>query len=207
MNGVRSKLTVRWAYRVAASILGVCVCAQGIFAVQFIDRMVAVVDGEVVTQGDIENFRLLGRFFGDVVPTEDDEVVNRLIENVLIARQIGQFTRPPIGDVAIEAYVAEFGASNGLEPDLLRNEARSRIERAVYFESIRRSLRVTPEELRAHYEEEYVPSLRARGVEVIPPLFEIEEELSEVIRDIKLNEEIESRLERLYGSYHVEVVE
>ena len=185
----------------------VCFCAPTLVRGQFIDRMIAVVDGEVVTQGDIENFRLLGLYFGEVVPTEDNEVLNRLIENILIARQIGQFTRAPIADTAIDDYLVQFGSSDELGSDLLRTEARRRIERAIYFESIRRSRRVTQDDLRAFYENQYLPELASSGVEVIPQLFEVEDQLSEVIRDIKLNQEIDARVERLYRSYQVEVVQ
>jgi parvulin-like peptidyl-prolyl isomerase len=189
-------------------LLIACVTGHaGVGVQQFIDRMVAVVDGDVVTQGDVEDFRQLGDFFGDAVPDEDGEVLNRLIENILIARLMGQFTRAPIEDAAVEDYLRQFGVSDQLPSEVLHSEARRRIERAVYFESIRRSRRVSPEETRALYESDYVSEQRARGVEVIPPLFEVADELSEVIRDIKLNEEIEARLERLYRSYQVEVVE
>jgi len=176
-------------------------------ALQIIDRMVAVVDGEVVTGGDIANHRALATLFGDLVPEGDSAVLDQIIENMLIARQIEQFPAGEIRDADVEAYLGQFTDPGGLPRELVFEAARRRIERARYFESLRRSLRATDEEIRERYENEFVPALRARGENVIPPLSQVEAELAEIVIADKLNQQISARVETLYRRYEVDVVE
>lgn len=174
---------------------------------QLIDRMLAVVDGQIVTEGDIEDFRLLGAFFDDTVPEEDGAILDQIIENILIGRQIAEAARTPVSDADVDTYLAQFGDPGELPSDVVREEARARIARARYFDSIRRSMRATPQEIQDRYDNEFVPALRARGVDVIPPLFEVEDQLDEIVRTDKLNAEIASRVADLYRRYQVEVVD
>jgi peptidyl-prolyl cis-trans isomerase SurA len=174
---------------------------------QVIDRMVAVVDGEVVTQSDIEDYRALARGFGEQVSDDDGVVLNQIIEDMLISRQISQFPGNEIQDRDLEAYIAGVPGPVDLPPARLRALARRRLELERYYASLSQSLRATDEEIRELYDNEFVPRLREEGAVVIPPLDQVRSQLEEIIVADKLVEEIELRVELLHRRYRVDIVE
>jgi len=176
-------------------------------ATQVLDRMVAIVDGEVVTQGDIEDYRVLGEFFGADVSDDDAVVLRQIIENRLIARQIARFPGNAIRQADLEAYLGQFGEPGELPEELLRTGARRRMELDRYYASLRRLMRATDAEILALYENEFLPEVRARGQEIAPLLGEVRAQLADIVIAEKLNREISARIESLYRQYEVEVVE
>lgn len=174
---------------------------------QVIDRMLAVVDGEVVTQSDIEDYRALALGFGEPPPAEDAVVLNQIIEDMLILRQISQFQGNEISARDLDAYIADFQGSGDLAPGRLRALARRRLELERYYASLARSLGATDGEIRELYDEEFVPRLREEGAEVIPSIEEVRPQLQEIVVADKLIEEIALRVELLHRRYRVDIVE
>jgi hypothetical protein len=173
---------------------------------RIIDRMVAIVDGEVVTQGDIEEYRVLARFFGAEPSDDDDVVLRQIIENRLLAREIARFPGNAIRQADVDAYLRQFGDPGELPAEVIRNGARRRMELDRYYATLRRLMRATDAEIQGLYQTEFVPAARASG-EVVPPLGEVRAQLEEIIVADKLSQEISLRVETLYRSYQVEVVE
>jgi len=173
---------------------------------QVIDRMVAVVDGEVVTRSDVEDYRVLARGFRESVSEDDAVILSQIIEDMLIARQIAQFQGNVIREADLEAYLGEFVDSGELSGERLLTLARRRLELEGYFASLRRSLRATDAEMLELYETELVPALRDQGGE-IPPFAQVRDELEDIVLADKLVQEIAARVELLYRRYQVEVVE
>lgn len=174
---------------------------------QVIDRMLAVVDGEVVTQSDIEDYRVLARGFGDEPPDDDQVVLNQIIEDMLISRQISQFPGNEITGPELDAYVADFQDAGDLSPERLRTLARRRLELERYYASLAQSLRASDEEVQELYDNEFLPQLRATGEEVIPTLDELRPQLQEIVLADKLVEAISTRIEILRRRYRVDIVE
>jgi len=174
---------------------------------EVIDRMVAVVDGEVVTAGDIEDYRSLAEYFGDMVSASDDVILNQIIEDMLIARQIAQFPGNAIREAELDTYLTGLGEPGELDPALIRQEARRRLELERYYQSLTRSLGASDEEVRAVYENEFVPQMRERGEGEIPALAQVRAEIQAIVVAGKLDEEISIRLDNLYRRYRVEIVE
>jgi hypothetical protein len=174
---------------------------------EIVDRMVAIVDGAVVTRGDIEEYRALARYFGDTISDDDGVILAQIIEDMLISRQLAQFPGNAIREGEVEAYLEPFEEPEELSPERVRAGAGRRIELERYYQSLMRSLRASEEEILALYEDEFVPELRAQGAEVVPPLAEVRTELQSVVLADKLREELARRVEGLYRRYQVEVVE
>lgn len=174
---------------------------------QVIDQMLAVVDGEVVTQSDLEDYRALAGGFGEELPDDDGVVLNQIIEDMLISRQILQFPGNEISQPELDAYMADFQGSGDLASERLRALARRRLELERYYASLARLIRGTDEEVQELYENEFVPRLREEGAEVIPPLQAVSPQLQEIIVADKLIEEISLRLELLHRRYRVDIVE
>lgn len=176
---------------------------------QIIDRMLAVVDGQVVTQSDIEEYRVLARGFGEELSDDDGVVLDQIIEDLLISRQIAQFPGNALGEAQLDAYVAGFMDSGGqLGGERLRRLARRRLELERYYASLRRSLRPLEEEIQELYDNEFVPAFRAANPGVAPPdPSAVRAELEEIVIAGKLVREIDLRVELLHRRYRVEVVE
>lgn len=172
-----------------------------------LDRMVAIVDGEVVTQSDIEDYRALGRRFGEPASDDDAVVLNLIIEDMLISRQIAQFPGNAIGPEELEAYLADFMGGPELPEERLRALARRRLELERYYQSLGRSLRATEAETRALYENEFVPDWQAREEGPPPAFAEVRQALAEIVVADKLVDEIALRVDLLYRRYQVEIVE
>jgi len=95
--------------RVALTLIAVC-CAAGAGPAhaqpELLDRAVAIVSGQVVTQSDVRTALTLGLVdvAGDADPM--DEAAQRLIDRVLMLREVERYTPPEPEPAAIEARLA-----------------------------------------------------------------------------------------------------
>jgi peptidyl-prolyl cis-trans isomerase SurA len=174
---------------------------------ELVDRVVAVVDEDPILLTDIERVLVLGlveRRQGE----GDDElrrrVLDGLIEQRLRSHEIGRFG---FGDVGLEEVDLQVAALRAQFPD--DQEFAARLERlGLDDRSIRTILarqiaildyveeRLGPrvfvdlEEIRQYYEETLGPRLRAEG-KPVPAIEEVREPIRAVLREQKLDQEIE----------------
>jgi hypothetical protein len=174
---------------------------------QTLDRMVAIVDGEVVTLSDIQDYRTLNRGFGEEVSDDDSEILEQVIEDMLIGRQIAQFPGNAISSAELEAYLTDFMDTGELSDGRLEVLARRRLELERYYQSLSRSLRATETEVRALYENEFVPDWQGREESPPPAFAQVRGALAEIVVADKLVGEIALRVDLLYRRYRVEIVE
>jgi hypothetical protein len=191
---------------VAAALMGagsVVACAQAV------DRMLAIVDGQVITEGDLVQLRAVAAFFlEDDLPEDDTELLNRAIEDVLVRAQVARFPGSGATEQAIDEFLAFFSIPADIEPPLstesLRNGARDRIENQRYFR-IRFPQSVSEDEIRDYYETFYRPELVERGLD--PPLEEIASVVEDFVRLEKMQQQAEVWAATLPGRSEIEIVE
>jgi hypothetical protein len=185
-----------------------------------VDRIVAAVDGDPILESDIQ--RLIGL---QIVVKRDDEsetafrrrTLERLIDNRLRLHELDRFgyDQAPIEEIDRRyrrirdrfATEAEFRAEMtrlDLDDSRLRLLVARQISILAYVEErLGPRVFVSVDDIRRHYEEELVPELLRRG-EAVPPVESVREAIRAVIRERRLNEEIDKWTEGLRARADVE---
>ena len=180
---------------------------SGTEPLQVVDRIVAVVDEDPIFLSDIRRAAALG-LMG--TPSEDDsaamerQILDQLIDQRLrfheverydvvtvpeddVDGQLAQIRSGFVGEGAFEGYLR----SLGLDEHRLRHLLRRQLRVLLYIEErLGPRIFVDLDDIRAYYEGELRPRAERDGM-VLPPLDEVREDIRALLREIRLNEEIE----------------
>ena len=125
----------------SAVLIGACVA---IAHAEVIDRMLAVVAGDVVLQSDVRAAREFGLVsFDSSAPDADREVLGRLIDRALVLAEVDRFTPPEPDAVAVDRLVAAVRARFATDQQYAATLARVGIEERHLRERVRQDLRMT----------------------------------------------------------------
>jgi hypothetical protein len=177
------------------------------------DRILAVVDEDPVLASDVE--RAIGLGLAERQPGEDDRALRRRVLDELIEQRLRfhevdryGFTEVPVSE--IEARFAEIRgrfaspaafrarlAELGMDEDGVRNLVARQLMVLTYVEE-RLGVRVFVglDEIRSYHESTLVPEMRRQG-KAAPPLEEVRESIRAVLKEQRLNEELERWTEEL----------
>jgi len=170
------------------------------------DRIVAVVDGDPILQSDVERTLALGlveRRAGETPQQLRRRVLDGLVEQRLRVHEVERygFDQVPVEMIAeqIDAIRARFPSEEafrrgladlGLQLAGLEQLVAQQLQVMVYVDELLGArVFVGVEEIEAHYERVLAPRLRREG-EPVPPIEEVREEIREVLRQERLNEEL-----------------
>jgi hypothetical protein len=185
-----------------------------------VDRIAAVVDGQVLTVSEITQMVEL-RFFPRLARADDDhrrEVLDALIAQALRYRDVERFGAQDIPRDTIEARIeeierrfgseAEFGAALA-RAELTADEARALVKRQLQVEAYIQErfaplVFVSNEEIAEYYRGPWTRQRRERGLPV-PPLAEVREEIRAAVRATRLQQEIENWTAQLRARANVDV--
>jgi len=178
-----------------------------------VDRIVAVVDEDPILASDLERAIALGPIARE--PGESDaalerRALGRLIADRLRQHEVGRFGYEEVPVAAVDAQVAtlaaRFGSPKafaaelgrlGLDESALRQTLARQIAALAFVEErLGPRVFVGVDEIRRYYDERLVPELAARG-ESAPPLDDVRESIRAVLREEKLNQEIDRWTEEL----------
>ena len=178
-----------------------------------VDRVVAVVDEDPILASDLERAIRLGlieRRTGESDAALSRRALDGLIADRLRQHEVGRFGYEEVPVEEVDAQVARlrarFAAPGGLEAEL----ARLGLDEAALRQLLARQLaalafieeRLGPrvfvgvDEIRRYYDGKLVPELAASG-QAAPPLDEVRESIRAVLREQRLNQEIERWTEEL----------
>jgi hypothetical protein len=170
-----------------------------------IDRIAAVVDGQVLTVSEVSQMVTL-RFFPRNAESEDDhrrDVLDALIAQALRFRDVERFGAQDIPRDTIEARLieiqrrfandAEFAAAL-LRAELTLDELRGLIKRQLQVEAYIQErfaplVFISNEDLSDYYRGPWTEQRRQRGLPV-PPLEAVREEIRVAVRASRLQEEV-----------------
>lgn len=174
-----------------------------------IDRMLAIVEGRVVTLNDVRRERELAQYFGDRLPDDDGAVLSIIIENILIDDQIRRFAAGTVEESEIDDYLARFPEPVDLPRDVVREAARARLAQAEFFEArFGRSSQATQAEVETYYQTVFVPDARDRGLDPIPPLAgALRSEIAQSVMIEKKAQAVSEWADSLVRRSEIEVVE
>src|SRR5215472_10582977 len=123
---------------------------------EVIDRIVAVVEGHIITLSDLRQEREILTRFGE--PDREDKVLTReLIDNYLMERQIDS-AGIEVSDAEVDAGLQK-SVSVGEPPSkALRDAVRRRIRMQKFVDiRFRQLIRPTDEDVRKYYDDVFVP--------------------------------------------------
>jgi hypothetical protein len=185
-----------------------------------VDRIAAVVDGQVLTVSEITQMVEI-RFFPRLSTSEDDhrrEVLDALIAQALRFRDVERFGAQDISGDVIEARLleiqrrfaseAEFTAAL-TRAELTADEVRALVKRQLQVEAYIQErfaplVFVTTDEIEEYYRETWTAQRRERGLSV-PPLSEVREEVRTAVRSSRLQSEIDKWTSQLRARANVDV--
>ena len=171
------------------------------------DRIVAVVDGDPILQSDVERAQALGTAPPPAGSSERDarrRVLDGLIEERLRIHEVERygFEQVPVEMIAkqVEAIRSRFPSDEvfqkrlqalGMTMEGLEQLVAQQLQVLVYVDELLGArVFVGLEEIEAYYERTLQPQLRAAG-QPVPPLDEVRERIREVLRQQRLNEELQ----------------
>jgi peptidyl-prolyl cis-trans isomerase SurA len=174
---------------------------------ELVDRVVAIIDREVVTLSEAEQA-------GEIAlartgsPEPLVEIVERLIESRLVEREVERFTGEPVSpelvDRALHEVRARFPsdqefremlARSGLSEEELSILLRKQIGVAQYLEQRFRPLTfVTEEQIAAYYRDELLPAVEGNQT---PELSDVSESIRRILEERTFNARVEEWIEGL----------
>jgi len=176
-----------------------------------IDRLIAAVNGEVITEGDLRLYRDLNAVSspGRRVPDEGlSEEIERLIDLEILRQEMRNFPSvlPPERDVDarlqfLRDAFAEIGGLPavmrrlGLEESELRDYVALQISilRFVDFR-FRPFVAVSANEVLSYYQDTLLPQIAKGADAVVPPLDEVEGKIEEILLQRKVDQALDAWL-------------
>lgn len=180
-----------------------------------LDRVVAIVNGDLILESDVDEERRFAVFQPYSEPTGSfsrAQAIQRLIDRTLILQQAKEQPRKPITDADVRANLMDlrkdilackqykcetddgwkkFLADNGFTGEELDRHWRDRMETLQFIEDrFRMGIRITEQESKDYYAKILLPKYAER--KATPPKFD---SISDRIREILLQEQVSKLLE------------
>jgi peptidyl-prolyl cis-trans isomerase SurA len=174
---------------------------------ELVDRIVAIIDREIVTLSEAEQASEIARARGREKVLLVD-VVERLIESRLVEREVERFTGEPVPPPLVERAFEEVRAASpsdaefrqmlarsGLSEEELRTSLRRQVAVAQYLERRFRPMTfVTEEQIAAYYRDELAPSVEGRR---LPELDDVSESIRRILEERAFNARVETWIDAL----------
>ena len=211
----------------------VSVCLTVLTHAEVIDRIIAVVEGHIITLSDLRQEREIRATLGEKAIDDNVTLARQLVDAYLIERQIADYPNIEVTNTEVDADVDKLGLSAIAAPGApvdaarrvlldaqgrvleisasgIRDAVRRRIRIQKFFDvKFRQAIRPTDEEIRKYYEEVFLPETRTRGLQSIPPLTDAE--MANAIRNNviqeKLDHEVDVWLEAIRRRSNIELFE
>lgn len=180
------------------------------------DRIAAVVGDDIILDSEIHKLvavRVLERKAGESDAAYRDRVLDQRIVDLLREKQLrrssGFDPKPEEVEARVAALEARLARDRGMpaaavlaEAGTTREELSAWVRRGLALDSFVKErltpgLKLTETDLRAYYETVFREAAKKRGLADVPPFAEVREQIREVVREVRLNAEIERWTERL----------
>jgi hypothetical protein len=163
---------------------------------EIVDRIVAVVNGRIITLSDIRKEHQIQLVLG--VPADTEEVILKsLIDRYLLEEEMYQYPGLNASDDEVDEDMKLVTVTHGIPPAEIRAAIVRRIQwRKYLYLRFGQFIVVTNEEIEAFYNNEFVPEAKRRGV-APQALSQVTMEIHQHIYEIKLSQELENSLKEL----------
>src|SRR5437879_3566058 len=173
---------------------------------EVLDRMVAVVDGHIITASDVRQEREILMRLGDKPIDDDKALIQHMVDNYLIETQIADFPGVDVTDADVDSELQNSVPREGVPSAAVREAVRLRIRMRKYFElRFGQFIRPSDEDLRNYYNNVFVPAAKERGMNPIPALEQVADLIRSNVFQESLNHEINIWLEAIRRRSSIEV--
>jgi len=179
-----------------------------------LDRVVAIVNGDLILQSDVEAEERFAAFqpFSEPKPVTHDELIQRLIDRTLIEQQMALEPEPPVTDEEVEAQLntlrkaipecaayhceteagwQRFVADHGFTVKEVEERWKQRMDVLRFIEDrFRMGIRITQADIDDYYKKTMLPVYEKEGV--APPA---ESTLANRVQEILLQQRVNSLLD------------
>ena len=179
-----------------------------------LDRVVAIVNGDLILQSDLEEERRFQAFqpLRSPKPPTRDELINRLIDRALILQQIAIEPQPPITEQEVDEELAslrktipqcaafhcetdagwqKFVTDQGLTLEELREHWKIRMEVLQFIEErFRMGIRISDQEIDDYYKKTLVPAFEKQNAPA-----PAEDKIKDKIQEILLQQQVDKLLD------------
>jgi hypothetical protein len=210
------RISEYWGIVVISVFLAFVSAASG----EEIDRLLAAVNGKVITEGDVRLDRSLHAviFSGNMGHLDsDDQVISRLIGRELLRQELKNFGMAKEDEAKVasrlqelrdayakmgglEAFLQKYGLQESELISYLRLE--SSINQFINFR-FRPFASVAKEEISSYYEKTLTPQLEKAKLE-LPPLSQVSTRIEEILREAKINEVLDQWIANIRHNSHIE---
>jgi len=174
---------------------------------EILDRMIAVVEGHVITLSDIRQEREIRGQLGETFKGDDNALAREMIDNYLIDRQSTDFAGLDIPQQEIDAELKRV-VPQGVPSQAMRDAVMLRLRISKFFElRFQQFIRPTDQEVQKYYEETFLPEARNRGVNPIPALSQVADGIRNNLIQEQRNREIDMWLAGIRKRSNIEVFE
>lgn len=198
---MRSRLR-SWIFALVG--LGCCASARA----GLVDRIVAILDRDVITLSEAEEARRLDELRTGAPAPPLVDVVETLVETRLVEREVERFGAEPVPEALVDDAEARLRESfpsvaafeealreRGLEEETLRDLLRRQLAVNAYLERRFRALTyVTDEEVERYVETELLPDLPAGAESIVT---QHEDEIRRLLAERKFNERVDRWVDEL----------
>src|SRR5678815_2483493 len=159
----------------------------GIARAEVIDKIVAVVDGSIITLSDIRLEHEIQAVLGDPSETDED-LLKTMIDRSLMEEDMMQFPSLDISDEEVDERMKAISDLRGLKPSVIRDAIVHKLQRRRYLDlRYRQFIVISSEEIEKEYETVFVPEAKKRGI-AIPELKVIESDLRMILFEKKVSQ-------------------
>jgi len=200
----------RWSF--AVLFLSIVASGQALAESELVDRIVAIIDRDVIMLSEAEQAMSLVELRTDEVRGMR-EVVERLIEERLIEREVARFADTPVADVLVDEQLERVRSSlpsdeafetmlstRGLSEEELRSEVRRQLTVNRYLERRFRALiSVTDDDIQSYFSDEVLPELpEERGATL-----EEVDRIRRILEERRFNERVDQWIHGLKERSHI----
>ena len=177
-----------------AVLLGICLST--VLCGEIVDRIVAVVNGRIITSSDIQKEHRIQLALGDPEQT-DPEALDSLIDRYLMEEEMSQYPGLDVAEADVEQRMKLVTDTHGLSQADLRTAILQKFQRRQYlYVRFGQFIVVSNEEIETFYNNEFVPEAKRRG-ETPPELSQVATQIRQYITDLKQGQELEGSLKEL----------
>ncbi|QHN04363.1 peptidylprolyl isomerase [Granulicella sp. WH15] len=194
-----------------------------------IDRVVAVVNGDLILESDVDEERRFAAFepYGDRAQFSRDRAVERLIDRTLILQQTRLQPEEGVTSAAVKEQLqslrrdipackqyhcetdagwAKFVADQGFTVAEVERRWQQRMQTLKFVEvRFRMGIRISPEEIKSYYDKTFVPAY-SRQQDTPPTLESVSDRIQEVLLEQQVTSLLEDWLKTLRAQGTVRII-
>ena len=176
--------------------------ASGSAQEQLLDRIVAVVDRDVITLSDIRAEKMMREVLGETRPKNDREVLDELIDRA----ELDRFPHAEPSEAELDEAMSQIKDIRGVPSETVRAAVRDHL-RVQHFlaDKFSQVIVISDEEIQRYYDEVFLPAVQTRGLTPIPDLTAVREYIRRIIGRERSLAEVKKWLEQARRTMKIEI--